>query len=66
MKHEDDYKMDLLQIMLLNWDFMENHEPHDWSYEEVLAELNCLIENDMKGLAKLKEAIRHFYWGSEE
>tara|TARA_Y100000593_G_scaffold17268_1_gene34519 strand:+ start:9348 stop:9548 length:201 start_codon:yes stop_codon:yes gene_type:complete len=66
VKHEDDYRNDLLEIMLFNWKYMENHEPYDWTYEEVLAELKGLIENDMKGLAKLKEAIRHFYWGPEE
>ena len=63
---DEEYRLDLLELMLENWEFMKNHEPNDWPYEELLDEIKSLVSTDRWALKVLRDASRTFHWREEE
>ena len=50
----------MIDTLIKNWPYMENHEPHNWSLGEVWYELRDLIENDRINLKLTRNIVKAY------
>ena len=50
----------MIDTLVKEWPYMENHEPYDWSIGEVWDEIKTLIEYDRKSLKLTRNVVKAY------